>query len=547
MQRRSARRRSCVQTESPHESGPRALRPTLHAARAARFRPAAGSEPRPRTRVVRPRPKAPPRLSPAPREVPQPPLCASLRERCSIATLLRLRPPRAGICEIELRDPRVQRRDLECELLRALGRGRLQRERTQALSHLLLDVARALDLESDTRQLQLRAVPSALELPEPGGLLDERAPVLRLRRKNLLDLALPDDRVHRRAETDIGEDLDEIGAPHRRAVDEVLTLAAAHEPPGDRDLARSRDRARSPSSLSKTSSTSQCSAGFRSPPPAKRTSSGFSARSSEGVSDPAAQTIASAMFDLPEPFGPTMTATPGSSEISSESGNDLKPRMRSVRRCTEAAFSPRARTTQRTDPEALDSLGHDAERLERLACGFLLGGLLRRAAAPRRAARPRPPRHRRSGGRAAGPRPRARCSAPGFRSVRAPPGARSCSRRGSCARTRSARRTRRRSRARSARIRARGRRPQSRPRARRRGRSGSARCAGARPSGQSRRSRGAARRARAPSQPPRSSAARRHAHGSSRGDPSEAALKRSNTARAIASSRTLSPRNSSRS
>ena len=93
-----------------------------------------------------------------------------------------------------------------------------------------------------------------------------------------------------------------------------------------------------PSSLSKTSSTSQCSAGLRSPPPAKSTSSGFSARSSDGVSDPAAQTIASAMFDLPEPFGPTMTATPGSSEISSGSGNDLKPRMRSVRRCTEGGI-----------------------------------------------------------------------------------------------------------------------------------------------------------------------------------------------------------------
>ena len=44
---------------------------------------------------------------------------------------------------------------------------------------------------------------------------------------------------------------------------------------------------------------------------------------------PAAQTIASATFDLPEPFGPTTTATPFSSRISTGSGNDLKPRRRS--------------------------------------------------------------------------------------------------------------------------------------------------------------------------------------------------------------------------
>ena len=93
------------------------------------------------------------------------------------------------------------------------------------------------------------------------------------------------------------------------------------------------------------------------------------------------------MFDLPEPFGPTMTATPGSSEISTGSGNDLKPRIRSVRRCTEAAFSPLRRTAGRSTARrasaarAQTALGHDAERLERLACRFLLGGLLRRAAA----------------------------------------------------------------------------------------------------------------------------------------------------------------------
>ena len=56
------------------------------------------------------------------------------------------------------------------------------------------------------------------------------------------------------------------------------------------------------------------------------TSSGFSALSSDGASEPAAQTIASDTFDLPEPLGPTTTATPGSRRTSTGSGNDLKPR-----------------------------------------------------------------------------------------------------------------------------------------------------------------------------------------------------------------------------
>ena len=96
----------------------------------------------------------------------------------------------------------------------------------------------------------------------------------------------------------------------------------------------------SPSSLSRSSSTSHEEAGGRVPEPPNSTSSGFSARSSLGARLPVAQTIASARFDLPEPFGPTTTATPGSSRSSTGSGNDLKPRRRSVRRCTSGSYRP---------------------------------------------------------------------------------------------------------------------------------------------------------------------------------------------------------------
>ena len=105
-------------------------------------------------------------------------------------------------------------------------------------------------------ELQLGAVALALEAPEPRGLLDHLAPPLGRRRQDLLDLALPDDRVHPAAEPDVGEQLDEVDAPDARAVDEVLALAAAVQAPRDREL-RELESAQAPSSLSKSSSTSQ--------------------------------------------------------------------------------------------------------------------------------------------------------------------------------------------------------------------------------------------------------------------------------------------------
>ena len=79
--------------------------------------------------------------------------------------------------EVELGDAGVERGDLAAELLGPLGRCRLQRERPEPLPHLGLDVARALDLDRDARELQLGAMAARLETTEPGRLLDERAPL----------------------------------------------------------------------------------------------------------------------------------------------------------------------------------------------------------------------------------------------------------------------------------------------------------------------------------------------------------------------------------
>ena len=164
-------------------------------------------------------------------------LCSAARDCDGVAACLRVGPALCHRGEIELRDARPQGGDLDAELLGPLGRGRLQRQRPQPLAHLLLDVPRPLDLRRDAGELQLGPVPAALELAEPGGLLDEVAPVLRLRREHRVDLALGDDRVHRAAETDICEQLDEIRAANGRPVDEVLALAAADEAARNRDLA----------------------------------------------------------------------------------------------------------------------------------------------------------------------------------------------------------------------------------------------------------------------------------------------------------------------
>jgi len=156
--------------------------------------------------------------------------------RRSMAPLLHLAQPLLQPRDVELGDARAQPCDLAGELLRALGGGRLQGERTEALLDLLLEVARPLDLDGDARELQLGAVTPRLEAAEAGGLLDERAALVGLGGEDRLDLALADDRVHPLPEAEVGQQLDEVEAPDGRAVDEVLALAPAMQPARDRQL-----------------------------------------------------------------------------------------------------------------------------------------------------------------------------------------------------------------------------------------------------------------------------------------------------------------------
>src|SRR6476646_4812423 len=77
--------------------------------------------------------------------------------------------------------------------------------------------------------------------------------------------------------------------------------------------------------LSIVSDTSARPSAGRSEVPAKMTSSILAPRSARAPWAPSTHATESTMFDLPEPFGPTTTQTPGSNSSVVLSAKDLKP------------------------------------------------------------------------------------------------------------------------------------------------------------------------------------------------------------------------------
>ena len=82
-----------------------------------------------------------------------------------------------------------------------------------------------------------------------------------------------------------------------------------------------------PAALSMTSFTSAMPRAGREGVPAKMTSAMCPPRRARAPCSPSAQLIASTRFDLPDPFGPTITLTPGMNSRTVLSANDLKPRI----------------------------------------------------------------------------------------------------------------------------------------------------------------------------------------------------------------------------
>ncbi len=117
-----------------------------------------------------------------------------------------------------------------------LGGLSLALERAQPGARLALDVKRAVEVLLGARELQLGAAAALAVLAETGRLLDQEPAVTRLRGHDRLDATLGDDRVHLLAQARVGQDLDHIDETAARAGEAVLALAAAVEPPEDRDL-----------------------------------------------------------------------------------------------------------------------------------------------------------------------------------------------------------------------------------------------------------------------------------------------------------------------
>src|SRR6266567_624826 len=92
-----------------------------------------------------------------------------------------------------------------------------------------------------------------------------------------------------------------------------------------------------PAELSMTMLTSAIPRAWREGLPAKMTSAIWAPRSARGPCSPRTHAMASAMFDLPDPLGPTITLMPGVNSSVVRSAKDLKPRTVRDRRNTSAS------------------------------------------------------------------------------------------------------------------------------------------------------------------------------------------------------------------
>ena len=141
--------------------------------------------------------------------------------------------------------------------------------------------------------------------------------------------------VHLLAEAGVRQQLEHVGQPAAGAVDAVLALPARFSLRTIEISAAGSSTA--PEALSRITSTS--ASGPR-PHPVRAGKDHVLHRLAAhrtGDCSPIAHSTASVMFDLPLPFGPTTTDTPGVNSSRVRSGNDLKPFSVIDLRCTSTA------------------------------------------------------------------------------------------------------------------------------------------------------------------------------------------------------------------
>src|SRR6185436_9280218 len=120
----------------------------------------------------------------------------------------------------------------------AAGLGGLPFQALELLLDLVDDVVHAQQVLLRGFELELRLAPARAVLRDAGGLLDDRAPLGRLRREDLPDLALLDDRVRLRTEPGVHEQLVDVAQATHLAVHQVLALAVPVEAARDHALGR---------------------------------------------------------------------------------------------------------------------------------------------------------------------------------------------------------------------------------------------------------------------------------------------------------------------
>ena len=247
---------------------------------------------------------------------------------------------------------------------------------------------------SCARRRRLRCLPS----PAASSISRRRSRGLRV--DDRLDAALADDRVHLLAEAGVGE------RPRGRRRGGSARRSAGTRPrrcgrAGAAIEISENSLAARPSELSSTTSTSARARGRR-PCRRRRSRPASTGRGPpSGLCSPSAQSTASVMFDLPEPFGPTITLTPGENVEPRAVGEGLEA-LEGDRLQVHRVGSGRRRLMLARRPDAIRLA---VERLQRPLGGLLLGVLLAPPGAAAELARRRPSARPRSGGRAAG-RPR---------------------------------------------------------------------------------------------------------------------------------------------
>ena len=116
------------------------------------------------------------------------------------------------------------------------GRIGLSLEGSQQATDLAEQIRQSVQVGFGGSQPTLGLLLAAPVLQDPGGVLNDAAPVLGSGVEHGVDLALGDDDVLLAAHADVGQQFLNVEQPARRSVHRVLAVTAAKQRAGDRDL-----------------------------------------------------------------------------------------------------------------------------------------------------------------------------------------------------------------------------------------------------------------------------------------------------------------------